>query len=707
MSASQRILALTATLLAHPVMAQAASTPHEQGLFRGRPVIYVVDGDKKLFEGDILLDHVAPFPSRNGGSHALSVGVAYSQFLWPKNSAGVASIPYVVTSAATQLDAALAAFNTTFKGTIQFVKRTTQTDYVSFDFDPNNFSGQCESNVGRVGGMQTTGGSGSCNLGTLLHEMGHVVGLYHEQSRPDRSSFVTVNFGNVIKGSEDNFNQLSDNFQDLTLFDYASVMEYIPFAFSRNGGPVMDSIPAGIPLSNLTGYTAADIDGIKRLYGKAPKTVTVTSNPPGLAVVVDGTTVTTPQVYDWALNSTHTLAVGVSAQTLSGGTYVYGRWNDSTAASHSITVTHGNNHVAQPANLPAVTVYTANFVQLSAYSATVYPSGAGTVSVSPSPQTYSGASGSYFVARQPVTLSAAPASGYGFVTWGGTSAPLSANAKSDYVPDGAAPYAVTADFSTQPITTITTNPAGFYFTVDGNYYKGPQSFTSDVFGSSWNAGTSHTLTGFSPSEPYSINSRFLFQNWSDGGALSHNFIVPASASTITGSFTAQYGPVVYANPGCAGTITLKPASSDGFYNAGTNLTVSEKPESGWLLSSWTGDLTVKRATQTLAVTDEELAVANYNTAATPFKLNSLIPASYPSGGPGGTLKIKGTGFTAGSYAYVNNAYRASTFVSSSEIDVPITASDLTIAGAIPVGVANFPPGGSCSLYDATGLFILR
>jgi hypothetical protein len=135
----------------------------------------------------------------------------------------------------------LTTFNATFGGVIQFVPYTTQPDYVNFNFDPNNLSGQCESYVGRIGGEQEVGGSVKCDLGTLLHEMGHVVGLYHEMSRPDRDNYITINTGNVIKGSEANFAILGDNFQDLTLFDYASVMEYIPYAFTRNGGAVIES----------------------------------------------------------------------------------------------------------------------------------------------------------------------------------------------------------------------------------------------------------------------------------------------------------------------------------------------------------------------------------------------------------------------------------------------------------------------------------
>ncbi len=170
-------------------------------------------------------------------------------------------------------------------------------------------------------------------------------------------------------------------------------MEYPAFSFSRNGEPCIESIPAGIPLSNPNGYSAADIDGIDRLYGAIPTAVTVTSNPPGLQVMVDGVTVTTPQVYSWALNSTHTVSVPSMPQTLRGVSYIYGRWNDSTSLTHTITVAPGNNTVTQPATAPAVTVYSANFIQLAPYANTVYPAGTGTVTPSPAPQSYSGLSG--------------------------------------------------------------------------------------------------------------------------------------------------------------------------------------------------------------------------------------------------------------------------------------------------------------------------
>ncbi len=62
----------------------------------------------------------------------------------------------------------------------------------------------------------------------MTHEIGHALGLYHEQSRPDRNNYVTVVTSNIDPTSLFNFNMI-----DTAListynipYDYGSVMHY-------------------------------------------------------------------------------------------------------------------------------------------------------------------------------------------------------------------------------------------------------------------------------------------------------------------------------------------------------------------------------------------------------------------------------------------------------------------------------------------------
>ena len=717
----------------------ATSQQLRQGLYRGMPVTYVVRNGKSIFQGDIILEKVDPIDSQRplpsssiDSSKVDSASVAYTQYLWPKVG-NQYQIPYIIASGTgnlTNLNNAIAQFNSTFSN-IKFVARTTETDYVNFYFDPNDNSAQCEAIVGRAGGQQQVGGSGGsfnpCGVGTILHEMGHTVGLWHEQSRPDRNTYVSVNYGNLIKGSISNFNQIYDNMQAATLFDYASIMEYPAFAFSRNGGAAIESIPAGIPLSNLTGYTAADIDGIERLYGNPPTAVTITSNPPGLQVIVDGSTVTTPQVFsNWALNSTHTLTIPSGVQSQAGNIvnsttsttfyYTYGRWNDSTAASHSITIAPGNGNLATPGTSPAVTTYTANFIQLVPYAATVFPSGTGAVTPSPAPQSYPGSALVFYTARQQATLTAAPNAGQNFYEF--NNAPfwlpggLGANPKTFYVPDTGLTVNTTAEFSPNPVYTVNVAPNPFssnlYIYVDGGFWYAPKNF-SQFYDSGWTPGSMHTLSvnnpAFNPADPeypYSSNSRYAFNNWSDGMAVSHTITLPPTSTTYTANLTPQFYVTDYVNETCAGSINITPSSptGDGFYPGGAALTFTETPNPGWLFTGWQYDLSGTSNPKMLTVGDEVLVVADYNTIATPLTLTSLSPASVFSGNPTFILTLNGTGFTPSSVVSVNGGFPTVNFTSSTQLSVSVTAAQVAQPGAFQVWVENFPSGATCAAFAA-------
>jgi hypothetical protein len=695
-----------------------------QGLYRGMPVTYVVKHGKAIFQGDIVLEKVDPIDPRRP---LPSFGVDYAKYLWPKVGSQY-QIPYVIASGSgdmTNLNAAIAQFNSTFSN-IQFVAYTTQTNYVSFYFNPGDFSGECEAIVGMAGGEQQVGGSAVCTVATILHEMGHTVGLWHEQSRPDRNTYGSVNYGNLIKGSISNFNQIYDNAQTFgTLFDYASIMEYPAFSFSRNGGPAIESIPAGIPLSNLTGYSATDVDGIERLYGNAPTVITVTSNPPGLQVIVDGTTVTTPQVYTtaaWPLYSTHTLSVSANVQSQAGVIvnstdpttfyYTFGRWNDGSGTNTTtITVLPGNGEPATPASSPAVTTYSANFIQLVPYSATIYPTGTGTVTPSPTPLSYPGSSLVFYTARQQATLTAAPNSGQNFYEF--NNAPfwlpggLGANPKTFYVPDTGLMVDTTVEFSPDPVYTVNVAPNAFssnlYIYADGNFSYAPKNFSSPMYDSGWTSGSTHTLSVDNPIYPYSSNSRFAFSSWSDGTlTTTDTVILPSTSTTYTANLTPQFYVTDYVNESCAGSINVSPGSptGDGFYPSGDPLTFTETPNAGWLFTGWQYDLSGTSTSQPLTVTDEVLVAADYNTVATPLTLTSLSPAAAVPGGPSFTLTLNGTGFTSKSVVSVAGAFPTVKFISSTQLSVTVTAAQIASPGAFQVWVDSFPSGANCAAFVA-------
>jgi hypothetical protein len=713
-SALLLLLLLTAAF----AFAQRPPSKTGTGIFRGKRVTYEIVNGRMITEGDIALERVdqkLPLPT-DGGM------LSYLQYRWPLVGS-VYQIPYIIDPASgdvANINSAISTYNSIFAGQIQWVAHTTETDYIDFNLNPLDTSGQGNSYIGRVGGEQLIWGSGTCTVSTLLHEMGHATGFWHEQSRPDRNNYVTVNFANMVNTAYSNSTIQYDDMQALTLYDWSSVMHYFPLNFSKNGAPVLESIPPGMPLSNTVGYSAGDIDAIRRLYGFTPTEVTITTNPPGLPVVVDGATVTTPQTYNWPLFSTHTLNVAAAAQSQAGfisGTttpttfyYTYGRWNDNGAQSHTITVLPGNGELAFPATSPASTVYMASFIQIVPYAVTAY-NNMGTITPTPAPVSYSGVTGVYYTARQQVTLTAAPNPGETFYQYinspywlpGG----LSTNPKTFYVPDTGNPINTITYFApaSSPTYTFTTNPQdnNDYVKVDNNYWPDPIGFNAFYFGDgSWNVGKSHSISVDTTQWPWTGNTRYVFSSWSDAGAQTHNISAPASSTTYTATLTPQYYLSDYANEGCAGSIGVVPSSptGDGFYPTGTLLTFTETPNPGWTFTEWQQNLSGNTNPQNITMTDELLVTADYSTTTTPVTLTSLSPSAAVSGGGNFTLTLTGTGFTSGTLVFVNNSFRTSKFVNSTTLTVAMTSTDLTTPGAQQIFVENFPSGAACAAYAA-------
>ena len=105
----------------------------------------------------------------------------------------------------------------------------------------------CWSYVGMLGFQQYLSLSHGCrDRRTVLHEIGHVIGIWHEHNHPDRDHYVSINEDNVDENVLDNFKKLSwrEVLQMGLPYDYLSVMHYGKYAFAKttDGEPTVRTV---------------------------------------------------------------------------------------------------------------------------------------------------------------------------------------------------------------------------------------------------------------------------------------------------------------------------------------------------------------------------------------------------------------------------------------------------------------------------------
>jgi len=98
----------------------------------------------------------------------------------------------------------------------------------------------CESPVGAPhddSNRHVSLASACMERGVVQHELTHILGFWHEQSRIDRDKYVEIKWANIEDGICDNFKMYADPIDDaLGLpYDLRSIMHYKSTAFSKNG----------------------------------------------------------------------------------------------------------------------------------------------------------------------------------------------------------------------------------------------------------------------------------------------------------------------------------------------------------------------------------------------------------------------------------------------------------------------------------------
>ncbi|CAF1081597.1 unnamed protein product [Rotaria sp. Silwood1] len=201
---------------------------------------------------------------------------------------------------------------------VQFRPRNLSDPYYIIFYNGNG----CSSYVGQNPGMNlnrtvTLQVSGCLGVGTIMHELLHALGFEHEQSRPDRDQYVTINWANIQTGivmflisMSYNFDRFDNNSVNTynTPYDYRSLMHYSSTAFSTNGLPTIVANQANVTMGQRSNLSVYDVQALRRFYNCTASGMTLppTTTPPPLNVSGVNTTYSST----WTTNSRKFLRYG-------------------------------------------------------------------------------------------------------------------------------------------------------------------------------------------------------------------------------------------------------------------------------------------------------------------------------------------------------------------------------------------------------------
>ena len=244
-------------------------------------VNYEIVNGQAVMEGDIILGPPATLaftygmPRVNSGYMKGAVTLKDKSHLWPNGE-----IPYIIDSSVSPkkveyINWAISQVNET---ALTVRPRTpADKDYVKF----RDTGRDCSSYLGRIGGGQGIQ-VGGCGKGSVIHEILHAAGFYHEQSRGDRDEHITIMWDNIVPQFKSAFRKRDGRGQDIGIYDYSSVMHYSGRAFSRNGKPTIVPKVPNAPIGQRAGLSSLDKAAIAQLYGGggAPTVTPPTTTPP-------------------------------------------------------------------------------------------------------------------------------------------------------------------------------------------------------------------------------------------------------------------------------------------------------------------------------------------------------------------------------------------------------------------------------------------
>lgn len=338
--------------------------------------------------------------------------------------------------------------------------------------------------------------------------------------------------------------------------------------------------------SGFQARTYFDDFSIIQTQSNAASQITVTSDQSGAGFVnVDGAAITTPQIFNWVVGSTHTVAANPSVPCGSGCQYAWSSWSDGGTQSHQIKVPSTSS------------VYAAIFQQQyylavdSAHGSSVPGSGWFNVGATVVPSVSSpvgGGAGTQYVCTG----------------WGGSGSvpPSGSSCFVSFSID--APSSISWNWKTQYYLTMQVSPPG------------GGSVTPS---SGWEDSGANVMV--------QANTYSVFSSWSGSGVGSYSGVdnpVNISANgpiTETANFIAVTQTLT--TNVASGSGSVSPNCAEGCQEqVGSSVTLTAAPSSGWVFSSWA----VTGASCTANSSSNPCIFAMPNNAVTASAIFSSAPA---------------------------------------------------------------------------------
>lgn len=215
-------------------------------------------GQVFVYQGDMLFK----YPEKSGQFEPYGIGIRRFR-RWDN---GI--IPFSLQADHPYRADILRAIDTLNRNTVLWYVPTTDpgSDHIDIQYGKG-----CNSGVGRPwfgDGYPVSLGKGCNSQGTIIHELLHAAGLFHEQSREDRDNYLTIYWDNIKEDYKDQWGKDPWWSKSIGPYNPESVMHYdcmaSPFAIDPKK-KTMDS-KIQVPFGQRVGLSAGDVATISAMY---------------------------------------------------------------------------------------------------------------------------------------------------------------------------------------------------------------------------------------------------------------------------------------------------------------------------------------------------------------------------------------------------------------------------------------------------------